>query len=358
MRYLQNEFAAHPLAQPQDAVKLLYQSAFGCGHMLSDADACAARIQDEITNTDADPSVPAYTLIGGGLCRMNLRSPAVRALSAQVLARMMKLTEARFTPSPERFDKSLAALSALDEAGQTPFSAPSLEDYLHGYRAEGYPVVSHTDRYRAAYQPAYRVVLSDFGTLLPALCAAEELVRSQGRAVVVLDGDCGAGKTTLAGLMAELLQAGLIHMDDFFLPFERRTEERKSVPGWNVDHERFSAEVLPKLQAGGAFTYGRFDCHTGVWEQRSCPSSPIVLIEGSYSHHPSFAEGYRQLRALRVFLSVPAAEQLRRLGLRDPDKLDRFEQEWIPLEKSYFEAYDIRSGADIVLQSTPWEDAE
>ena len=63
-----------------------------------------------------------------------------------------------------------------------------------------------------------------------------------------------------------------------------------------------------------------------------------------------------RLRALRVFLCAGSGEQLRRLALRNPDKLARFEREWIPLEKRYFLAYDIKGGAELTLQSQPWED--
>ena len=32
-----------------------------------------------------------------------------------------------------------------------------------------------------------------------------------------------------------------------------------------------------------------------------------------------------------------------------------FETRWIPLEKTYFEAYDIQGTADLVLESIPWD---
>ena len=39
------------------------------------------------------------------------------------------------------------------------FSPRDLADYLTAYAAQGYPMVSHSETYRAAYHPAYRVVL-------------------------------------------------------------------------------------------------------------------------------------------------------------------------------------------------------
>ena len=75
------------------------------------------------------------------------------------------------------------------------------------------------------------------------------------------------------------------------------------------------------------------------------------MIEGSYSHHPAFADDYERLQALRVFVEVQPDEQLRRIALRNPDLLAMFETRWIPLEKNYFEAYDIRGRADVIIQS-------
>ena len=52
--------------------------------------------------------------------------------------------------------------------------------------------------------------------------------------IIALDGRAASGKTTMARQLAELLDAEIIHMDDFFLPMELRTEQRLATPGGNV----------------------------------------------------------------------------------------------------------------------------
>lgn len=79
------------------------------------------------------------------------------------------------------------------------------------------------------------------------------------------------------------------------------------------------------------------------------------MIEGSYSHHPYFREALKKLQAIRVYLHIEEEEQLRRLALRNPEKLEMFRSRWIPLEKNYFEAYDILSEADFVIHTLPRE---
>ena len=68
-----------------------------------------------------------------------------------------------------------------------------------------------------------------------------------GRLVIAIDGKCATGKTTLAARLASGLDADVIHMDDFFLPPAKRTQQRLSEPGGNVDYERFMEEVLLQL---------------------------------------------------------------------------------------------------------------
>ena len=215
--------------------------------------------------------------------------------------------------------------------------------------------MSHSPRYRAAYRPAYRVISGDFAVLLP-LFSAIEGRSAQGRPVLaVLDGPCGSGKTTLAEKLSRLYGAPTVHMDDFFLPPELRTPERLSQPGGNIHYERFLSEVLPGLTAGRAFSYGSFDCHRGVTRPVFLPQSPVRIVEGSYALHPRFEESCRAADALTVFLCVSPAEQLRRIEKRSPALLERFRDVWIPLENSYFQAYDIESRARIRLKSMPWE---
>lgn len=341
--------------EPVDAVKLVYQSEFGCGHLLLAEAGCAESVRRELEQTPVRDEPPAVA-VGGGLCRLNLAAPSVRSLSPESVARMMRLTAARAHGGTASFEQGLEMLRALAREGAAPFSPEALDRYLEEYRAKGTPPVSHSQRYREAYGPAYRVVLEDFAPLVPVIAAADGRLAREGRVTVALDGPCGAGKTTLGDLLALFYGVNPIRMDDFFLPPNLRTPQRLREPGGNVHYERFAREVIAGLEAGGGLAYRRFDCGTGRYHMQKRNASAVAVIEGSYSHHPYFDRGYDKLNALRVFVGVEAGEQLRRLSGRNPEKLERFRSEWIPLEKCYFEAYDIRERADIALESRPWED--
>ena len=106
--------------------------------------------------------------------------------------------------------------------------------------------------YRDLYHPAYRLVPASARRFLALFQAIDALLQRQGRARIAIDGNSGAGKSTLGALLAGVYGGNLYHMDDFFLPPQRKTRERLAEPGGNVDRERFFAEVLSRL--GTAFS--------------------------------------------------------------------------------------------------------
>ena len=67
----------------------------------------------------------------------------------------------------------------------------------------------------------------------------DELLSLKKEIVVAVDGCAASGKTTLAKILKERYDCQIIKMDDFFLPLNKRTEERLSTPGGNIDYERF-----------------------------------------------------------------------------------------------------------------------
>jgi uridine kinase len=177
----------------------------------------------------------------------------------------------------------------------------------------------------------------------------ELLSQNQESCLVAIDGNSGAGKSSLAGLLASAYDCNLFHMDDFFLQPEQRTPERLDAPGGNVDYERFKLEVLDNLNNGGEFSYRKYICRTGSFSDPvQVTPKKINIIEGSYSCHPFLSEAYH----LKIFLkATPQIQRERILKRNGPQMLRRFLNEWIPMENKYFEAFDIEEKSDLIFRS-------
>ena len=166
--------------------------------------------------------------------------------------------------------------------------------------------------------------------------------------ILAIDGRCGSGKTTLAGMIAQRYRAEVIHMDDFFLQKDQRTPERLAEPGGNVDRERFRREViLPILEGKDQFEYQRYDCSRQEFgETVRIVKSPLIVIEGAYSCHPYFGD----ICDVRIFMDVDPAEQRRRILSRNgPEMLPRFVSEWNPMEERYCKTFQIKEKCSICL---------
>ena len=165
--------------------------------------------------------------------------------------------------------------------------------------------------------------------------------------IVAVDGPSASGKTTFASVLAVQLKADVLHMDDFYLPFELRTEERYNTPGGNVHYERLAEEVLKPLSENRDYVYRAFDCKTMSYKNAEIKyPSAITIIEGSYSCHPAIMSYYD----FKLYLEVSSDKQMKRIILRNgTDKAQDFKNKWIPLENMYFEYYDIKSKCDMVL---------
>mgnify|MGYP005967607513 FL=1 len=181
-----------------------------------------------------------------------------------------------------------------------------------------------------------------------AIDRVERLLAESRCAFVAIDGPCASGKTVFAASLHERFGGNVLHMDDFFLRPEQRTPERFAEPGGNVDRERFEAEVLKPLAAGKAVRYRPWDCHTGDFAtSRSVEPAALTVVEGSYSMHPAL-RGYYDLT---MCLIVDPSERLRRLEARNPRMLQRFIDEWIPLENRYFESTNTQGSADLLVDT-------
>lgn len=151
----------YPMMEPTDAVKLLYQSEFGGGHMIRNEAACLDRLTTEYVGTSQRQDLPLLESIGGGILRVHLAALDAHGYAPQELGRDFIRSASLPRGSLDSFRSKLSLLEDMTRSGLMPFSYDALRQYLREYEAAGFPAVSHSESYRQAYHPAYRVVHED-----------------------------------------------------------------------------------------------------------------------------------------------------------------------------------------------------
>ena len=157
--YLKHQIELHPSIQMQDVVKMCYQAVFGVEHMLSDKEKARQYFFQEYETTPADSSIPLYEPISENFCRINLAAWKARGLDPDELFDLFVRT-ANYNVPGTRTDLNNCAKSAekLMAKGMLPFTLEEWKPYYVAYKNNGMQPVHHSEIYRQAEQPAYRVV--------------------------------------------------------------------------------------------------------------------------------------------------------------------------------------------------------
>ncbi|MDE5893218.1 MAG: hypothetical protein K2H45_09875 [Acetatifactor sp.] len=360
----------YPLMEPADYGKLLYQNEFGPEHMISSPESVlewlagewaeaahsasgmpttsqAAMEQASQGEESCDTTNPADHIedIGNHLYRFHLAGGYDLSVAAPLLARLFFLTAQQHQGTTEGL---MEKLDLLQKHGQQP-GFPSLEPWLTEYIQAGCPALHHSEVFRQAYTPHYRILRDEYAIYFPVIYQVERCLSQAEHVTIAIDGPCGSGKSSLAALLAELFPSRVLHMDDYYLPLQRRSPGWEETPCGNMDLERFLQEALLPAARGEAIACQPYSCQQGqLQESRMLPSAPLTIVEGSYSHHPLFAQHYD----LKLFLRCSHEEQLARLQRRESTRLDAYLQRWIPLEEAYYQAFDIMSQCDLTFDNT------
>ncbi|MGM9941589.1 MAG: hypothetical protein ACI32N_06310 [Bulleidia sp.] len=345
-RFIHSLIFRYPDSTVQDLCKALYQSCFGCGHFVEDTDACLERIRAEHAQMHSSVS-PVIEQLNGSYVRLSL-SVIDEGLSPETLNALF-IRSARKEPyAIVLLEQKITVLKNMIQKKVIPLDVSSSISWIEEWKNNQFPPVSHSETYRNAYHPAYRVIQRDYVPYIPILKLIDAKRKKKQNLKIAIDGYCGSGKTTLGVFLADIYNANLFHVDDFFLQEYQRTEDRFAQPGGNFDRERLEQEVLSPLSRDEQVSFHWFDCSTKTLaESVTMPLRNINIIEGSYSMYPTLRHYYD----VSVFVNIDAQRQLERIRRRNPEMIDMFEKKWIPLENKYFEAFDVRHACDYTLEN-------
>ena len=190
--------------------------------------------------------------------------------------------------------------------------------------------------------------------VLEALAAAlRARVASRTPLIVALDGRSGAGKSTIAAAVADLLPSCVVvDGDDFYAggspeDWDQRTAEEKAAKVIDWRRQRPVLEDLANGLPGSWHGYD-WEAFDGRFrpEPTICDPADVVILEGAYSARPELAD----LLDFRVLLSTEEYERIQRLRKREGNEYrDAWFERWDEAEQLYFGTIMPPKAFDLVL---------
>ncbi len=231
-------YQAYPKLEAEDIFKYLFQSAFGCEHLVSSEDAAKEYILREAATLSKDEA-PKTEPLDGGYSRVHL-SCLNAGLSPETLAKLFCLSAKKEEEGRARLEEKIEVAKELVEGGILPLDGAEFAQKLATWKDLGYPALHHSNAFREAYRPAYRVIANRYVKLLPLWARNEKAMQK-----VIVIGCPGSGKTTFAKKLKEKTDLPLFHLDAIWhkpdkthIPreeYDARLAEILALDAWIID---------------------------------------------------------------------------------------------------------------------------
>ena len=343
-KFLTEELKNNPAIECTDLVKFCCQAAFG---IEKSSESGIEKFSADFEKVKADKKARLIQVTSPDTARVNIAAWKGAGLPAQWLLRM-SVVESEFADGSAKMAEYTEIAAKMLEKYQLNFSR---EEFLKAAEKCGksdHKHYRHSQEYKKN-NPPYRLISTRYFHTLPVLMKAAEIKEKATPKVIAIDGRSASGKTTLANQLKIILDAQVIHMDDFFLPLSMRTAMRYEEAGGNVHYERLMEEVLSNLKKNEAFSYKIFDCKKLDYNGRRMiwAESRWRIVEGAYSLHGKFGN----YADLKIFYDITPAEQMRRINERNGSKAAQmFKSKWIPLEEKYIGTFGVDKKADLIIR--------
>ena len=148
----------YPLIQPADVLKLVYQNEFGGEHLVTDPEKTLEYLREEYAAVEHHPDEPLLEKLGNSIVRVNLKALDIESYPLEKLNEDFITSAARHKGSLGDFVvKEKILLDRFEEFGFR-FEKSELAELIERHAQAGHPPLRHSDIYREAYHPAYRII--------------------------------------------------------------------------------------------------------------------------------------------------------------------------------------------------------
>ncbi len=147
----------YPLMQAEDIYKLAYQFSFGPGHFFIDTDEARERIFIEAKGLKDDNGNINIVFVGNGYSRYPLvDNPIYLEIVLEDFIKTVKAGK----PNNINFEELLNNISGYLKDLKINFKEEDYLNLIKEMKDKGYPAISHSQKYRDAYNPHYRLLRS------------------------------------------------------------------------------------------------------------------------------------------------------------------------------------------------------
>lgn len=150
-----------PLSQIQDYYKLIFQSVFGAGHLITNPTTTIQYFYDEWDHLEENKTIEwvANITLGTPLVRLNLARCKVEKIPREeIIEAFLEGCKNFISPSPHIFQQILMSSVDILASSSFGFSMTDLHQILPINKKGDYPVMHHSSTYRVLYNPHYRVL--------------------------------------------------------------------------------------------------------------------------------------------------------------------------------------------------------
>lgn len=161
---LKRHFARYPRMQIDDAYKLIHQACLGSQHLISDIAQADAQLARELAALTEGPPEPTIDPISPDrrIVRVHLRPYMSNGGDPDSLIQAFVRTANEFEGSIDQLRAYWRWFGEDVMSGRLALAGEPLREFSARMETLDYPAVHHSEAYRAAYRPAYRVIVRDF----------------------------------------------------------------------------------------------------------------------------------------------------------------------------------------------------
>lgn len=168
-RLLVSHTSRYPQMGIQDAYKVLYQGSMGSEHILNSYEEFERDLLEEWEKVEPDDSIPIWENIrpDGQIVRFYLAPFKARGGQIAALTTLCYWSASLFAGNIDDLKSGWETLiKTCHEKKWCKFSQEEIEEFDRWVKKYQYPPIHHTESYRKAYHPAYRLLMREFLNVL------------------------------------------------------------------------------------------------------------------------------------------------------------------------------------------------